>query len=341
MAACLHELLERIAPVDRDDRSPRPVVGGMEGDGQLELDLLFGKLIDLRDQSAGGQRDLAGADSDSPVGVDDPDGPKRRAVIRQRFPHAHDDDVVDGSGITGQHDLLIDLHDLVDDFSRRHVTHEALEPTRAEPAADGASHLGGDAERIAPRAADQHRLHLLAVLEFEQVLRGRTVTGLRPPDEGQGVQTGTAGQFGPQRLGQVGHLVERTRGLLVHPRGDLPGPVRRFVHLGDDPGDLGQGKASQFGLPANGLPAFRLPIAPVLDFFPCNLRSHVAAPVFTCKPDQDTAIGTHCLLNSLAGPPGKNETPRNLGGPGRSRRRLKSVWRISARQSLPRARSHT
>ena len=318
MAAGPHELLERIAPVDRDDRGPRPVVGGMEGNGQLELDLLFGQLVDLRNQSAGGKRDLAGADSESPVGVDDPHGPEHLPVIRQRFPHAHDDDVVDGAVIAGQHDLLLYLHDLIDDFGRRHVSHEALEPTRAESAADGASHLRGDAERIAPRPADQHRFHLLAVLEFEQVLRGRSVAGLRRPDGGQGVQACTVGQFGPQRLGQVGHLVERTCGLLVHPRGDLPGPVRRFVHLVDDPRDLGQGKASQFGLPAfrlpafglparglpaSGLPAFRLPVGLVFGFLPCLLRSHAATPVITYEPDQDTAEGTQSLLNSNPGRP--------------------------------------
>ena len=244
MAAGLHELFEGIALVERYDRGSGPVVGGVKGNGQLELYLLFGQLVDLRNQAAGGERDSAGADAEPPVGVDDPHRPQHLAVIGQRFPHAHDDDVVDRAGLTGQ---FPDLHDLVDDLGRRHVPNEALQPARAESAAYGASHLRGNAERVPPRSADEHGLHLLAVSEFEQVLRGGSVAGFRPMHRGQRVEARAVGQRGAERPGQIGHFVERSRGLLVYPGGDLSGPVARFVHFGDEPRNLGQRQAPQVG----------------------------------------------------------------------------------------------
>ena len=61
-AAGGNQFLHRICPVHRHNRIPHRIVGGMEGDGQGQLQLLFRQGVDLRHQPAGGKADMAHGD---------------------------------------------------------------------------------------------------------------------------------------------------------------------------------------------------------------------------------------------------------------------------------------
>ena len=75
-----------------------------------------------------------------------------------------------------------------------------------------------------------HRLDRLAVGQLEEILDGAVRPGSLPAPRGQHGQRSLLCQAGAQRLGQVGHLVDRPRPLLLNPPEELFGAEGAFPH---------------------------------------------------------------------------------------------------------------
>ena len=73
----LHELIQRIGPVDRHQLPPQCIIGRMEGNGKIVLVVSLGKAADRRDNPAGADRDtwvrmpLARGVNDDPAALRD------------------------------------------------------------------------------------------------------------------------------------------------------------------------------------------------------------------------------------------------------------------------------
>ena len=93
--------------------------------------------------------------------------------IMQRFPHSHDDHI--GHEFA---DFLACQDDLIDDFSRRQISFEALFSRCAEDSMNLASHLGADADGIALWRPNQHGFNRIAIPQLREPLDGLVVVFL-------------------------------------------------------------------------------------------------------------------------------------------------------------------
>src|SRR5262245_42613404 len=107
---------ERVAAVHRHQAAPLRVGGGMQRDGEVHTRLGdeagdHGREADRRD------RDPARRDGVAPLGAQDLERRPDRVVVRERLPHAHEDDVGERPW-PGEH---LPGGDLADDLGRREV----------------------------------------------------------------------------------------------------------------------------------------------------------------------------------------------------------------------------
>ncbi len=156
-------------------------------------------------------------------------------VVGQRLAHPHEDEVGEGPGPAPLPQLdqpPVGPVDLVHDLARGQVAGQPHGGGEAELAADRAADLGGDAERLARQLGQVDRLEQLAVLGPPGPLDGAVHRALlaRPL---QGGEAGPPPQLLAQRPGEVGHLLQRGRALLVQPAVELAGPERALPQAGE------------------------------------------------------------------------------------------------------------
>ena len=177
------QLCQRVGLVDRHDPGPDLVGRPVERDRQPEAQRLVGKPDYLGDQAARGDRDAARAEPEAPVCIHDGEGPDERVVVRERLTHPHDDDVVERGQLRARARRprvlgIAHLEELGDDLPGAQVPLEPFKAACAEHAPHRASHLRGDADRLARVVdadailgrADDDRLDERAVLQLEEEL---------------------------------------------------------------------------------------------------------------------------------------------------------------------------
>jgi hypothetical protein len=116
------------------------------------------------------------------------------------------------------------------DLGRAQVAAEALVAGGAETAAHGATGLTGHAQGAPVILRDEDRLDRITPADVEQPL-GRAVGGHMLGDDVQAADDGAAAELLAQRLGEVGHLFEVRRALLVDPAEQLGRTELLFAQL--------------------------------------------------------------------------------------------------------------
>ena len=220
----LHQHLHGVGVVHRHHAAADVVVGGVEGDGEGELELLLGQLVDLRHEAAGGEADVPHPDVHALGGRDVLEKAHDFVEIIQRLPDAHQHDVGDALP-----DVLLGGVNFGADLPRLEVAHPARLGRGAEAAAHPAAHLGGHADRVAVVVAHDDGLDAVAVGHPQQVLHG-AVLGLLPPlDDGRG-DVKCLLELCQQGFGLVGHGRKVGHELLVDPVENLLGPEAGLAH---------------------------------------------------------------------------------------------------------------
>ena len=220
----LHQPGHGVGVVHRHHLAADGVVGGVEGDGQGQLELVLRQPVDLGHDAAGGQADVAHPDVDPLGGRDQGEELHHLVKVVQRLADAHEDDVGDALP-----DVLLGGVDLGADLPRLQVAHPARLGGGAKAAAHPAAHLGGDADGGPVVVAHDHRLDAVAVGHPQQVLDGAVLCLLPALDGGRG-DVELLLQLCQQGLGLVGHGGKAVRQLLVDPVEDLLCPEGRLAH---------------------------------------------------------------------------------------------------------------
>ncbi len=221
VGAGLGQHRQRVPPVDRHQLVAQLVVGGVQGDGEVDRELLAGQPPDARDDADGGEGEAAGRQSE--VGVDPLDRRPRAVVVGQRLAHAHEDDV----GEATRPGRPRGRHHLLDDLAGGELAHEARLAGGAELARHGAAGLGRDAGRHPVGVGHQHGLHPGPVAQGEEPLDGVAAVGhlSRPLRERRHQRLL---QPAAQARREVGHL-RRPTGPAVEPVPDLADSVGGLV----------------------------------------------------------------------------------------------------------------
>ena len=214
----LHQLLHGVGIVHGHHAAADLIVGRMERDGKGELQLFLGQLVDLRHQTAGGKADVPHPDVDAFGRGDILKESHHFVEIVQRLADAHEHDVGDALP-----DVLLRGVDLGADLTGFQVADAARLSGRAEAAAHPATHLRGDADRVAVVVAHDDRFDAVAVGHPQQVF-DRAVLGLLAALDLRGRDVEMFLQRCQQGLGLVGHGGKLRDQLLVDPVEDLLGP---------------------------------------------------------------------------------------------------------------------
>ncbi len=120
-----HQFLQRIGPVDGHERASGFIIGGVEGDGQVQRHVLA-KAVDGGHKPRGGKRDPAVGEVESLLVHQVADGLDHGVVVGQRLSHAHEDDIGEPIGLSHG---AFDENDLLQDFRGGQVSREpALSP---------------------------------------------------------------------------------------------------------------------------------------------------------------------------------------------------------------------
>ena len=240
--------------VDRHDLVPYLVRGSMQGDGQADLPGIGSQFFQSGNESGGGDGDVARPYFQPPVGGDDFQGVLQVVKVGERFPHAHEDEVVDpfpGDGFRRE--------DLADDFSRSEVAFKPQQAGGAEFAAEGAAYLGGDAQGDAVRllpvfrsgGGDNDGFHQAAVFHSGEEFPGG-VRGTVDFHDFRRVEAEVFRQQGSEPRGKVGHGVKGGDALAPDPVHDLLDAEfgmavfrqereQLFLRLGGNEGERGHG----------------------------------------------------------------------------------------------------
>ena len=189
----------------------------MQGDGQRELLRLLGKADDVGDDAAGGDREVTGANAAAVRVVELAQGAQRGVVVHERLALAHKDD----AGHAGV-EVIAHVHDLLVDLCGREGARKASGTGGAEGAAHGAAGLGAGTHGKAVLGGHADALDGDTIGVAQQVL----AAAVRRDLAGNLLHASYADLGGKrlaQRLGQVGHLVQRTDILVPDPVLDLLG----------------------------------------------------------------------------------------------------------------------
>ena len=158
--ARLHELLQRIPPVDRHDRAA-PFVGGvMERNGKCQTCFPVGKRPDARHDAAGRNCHMPQAHPAPLRGGKQLQKPHDIVEIVHRLADAHEHQPGNFHAR-----IALCLRDLEEHFGREKIPDIARNGRCAERAAHLAAHLRGDAEPPAVVVVHEHRFHMLTVGE--------------------------------------------------------------------------------------------------------------------------------------------------------------------------------
>jgi len=126
-------------------------------------------LRDFRGESAGGDRDLPAGEAKTEIGGENPDRLYGVLIVRQRLPHAHQNDVLDCRPFRR---VAAEHGDLTGDLRGSEVSLQPLSPGHAEPAAHRTAGLGGDAGGPVVPARNENAFDEKTVFEAEQQFSG-------------------------------------------------------------------------------------------------------------------------------------------------------------------------
>ena len=154
--------------------------------------------------------------------------------IMQRFAHSHHHNIGNHPVFTGcARPFMINIahhHKLADNFSCRQIAGNFLRPSMTESAADGTADLGWNTNRTSVCFGNINRFNPLPVGKFQQPFV-RFITRKLFSYDFRTRNRKLIGQFGPQILWQIGHLVKRNRPLNIQPLIQLFGPKRLFADV--------------------------------------------------------------------------------------------------------------
>jgi len=218
----IDQCLDIIGLVDRHDLVALHVIGGVEGDGQFEFDLVVSQLVDHFGDAGRGDGDAAGTHTQTVWGRDTLDRLQYIAVIQQGFAHAHEYDVRQLLLINAFR-LLIDQHHFVIDLVVVEVAFALHIAGGAEFTAEGAAYLGGDTGGLAIVRRDEDTFHQVAVYGTEAAFDGAVCRILGCIDP-KGGEAEIIFQQLTELLAEVGHGREAGGILQPNPLIDLPGP---------------------------------------------------------------------------------------------------------------------
>lgn len=222
------EVDEGVLAHARHEGVSRPLDSGVEGDGERKLLGLVGKAHDLRDDAAGGDREVTRAYARALGRVEPAQGSEGLVVVEEGLALPHEDHARDA-----RVEVVAHVHDLLVDLCGGERAREAGRPRGAEGAAHGAARLRGGADRKAVPGRHAYALDAHAVGEAQQVLatsvRGHLARGLLDAPEGA-----AARELLAQGLGKVGHLVEGAGVSDPHPLLDLLGPEGGLSEAGEE-----------------------------------------------------------------------------------------------------------
>ena len=142
-------------------------------------------------------------------------------------------------------DVAVGAEHLAQHFTRRQRAHTALQRGGTEGTAHPASHLGGDAKRIAVVVVHQHALNAVAVLHAKEELHRIVDFRAALMDDLHRLGDGLRLQLLAQGQGQIGHGVEI--GPLVNPLEYLPGTEGRKLARLAPIGQFSLAQPSQLG----------------------------------------------------------------------------------------------
>ena len=139
--ASRQQVVNRVQLVDRHDRVPQFVVRRMQRYGKRDIAVVR-ELVDVRHNARGTDRDPAARQPIAPVRNQQPQDGNDVAVIRQRLPHSHENDIGNGRlAIFATRQLAIGDEHLADDFRARQVAVESLRAGCAKRAVERAPDL--------------------------------------------------------------------------------------------------------------------------------------------------------------------------------------------------------
>ena len=199
--------------------------GGVQRDCQSELLRLRGEAPDLGEHAAGGNGQVARADVEAVLGVEDAHGLKGGVVVEEGFALPHEHHAAHARAeVVGHHP------DLVDDLAGAEVAGVAVATSGTEGAAHGAACLGRDAHAELVLAGHAHGLHERAVAHADEVLAGAVAGHLLLGDR-YGQQRQGLGELVAQVRREVGHLLVGCGALAIQPLDELLGPECRGAHV--------------------------------------------------------------------------------------------------------------
>ncbi len=134
--AHIHQLAHPVRRRHRHQLPALPVVGRVKRDGDIYLGHILSKAQNLRQQAAGGYRNIPQAETQTVFIVQDLNSPDQLLIIVERFAGSHHDDVTDSLARIPAHGGY-----LIDDLPCAEVALQAVDARCAESASHPAAGL--------------------------------------------------------------------------------------------------------------------------------------------------------------------------------------------------------
>ena len=233
----LHDQVRGVSPVERHQEVAQRRPCRMQGDGQRVLRPQRGQLLDARDDAAGADGDVPGAQPERARVAEQRRGGQDPIGVQQRLAHAHEHDVRDPTALSRQ--VTAPEATLVHDLGDLQVTPEAQLARGAERAADRAAGLAGDAQRGAlaagtpRRVAHQHRLDGAAVIQAVERLLRQTAVRLAHGRLHERIEPERGGKLRADRARQRMQILVRGRATRPDVVCELAGAVGRLAVVGE------------------------------------------------------------------------------------------------------------
>ena len=163
-------LVQRIGAVERHQAIAHLVGGGVQADGEVELQVFLGEAVDARHHTDRRHGDGPCREVETGLVVEQTAGAQRLVVVVERLAHAHEDDVGDATPVVAEQPRKVEH--LVDHLLGREIAAQAQAPRGAEGATHGAADLRGHAHGGAFGVGHEHGLDGVTVGSHEEGLAG-------------------------------------------------------------------------------------------------------------------------------------------------------------------------
>ena len=189
--------------------------GGMQRHGKRELLGDVGKFANSRNNAAGRDGEVTGADTDAIGVVEDSQRLENLVVVGKRLALAHEDNA---RGTLAK--VVGYMKHLVDDLLSCQRALEAVKAGGAKGTAHATACLGGNADGKLVTTGHTDSLDGNAVVVLEQIL-ARAIFGNLLGELGRRVKGKSLFKLLAESLGKIGHIVKRTNVLLKDPFDEL------------------------------------------------------------------------------------------------------------------------